>query len=95
MLNVSNERPVPHFKAQIGYRRVKLGVVRVLTVYVAFYSDFSESDETPIICFEPHLTREIGATLLAFCEVSILFSCLTVERSFLSGLLRLFVFVGS
>ena len=64
MLNVSNERPSPHFKAQIGYRRVKLGEVRVvLTVSVAFYSDFLESDETPIICFEPHLTREIGATL--------------------------------
>ena len=73
MLNVSNERPSPHFKAQIGHTRVKLGEVRVvLTVSVAFYSDFLESDETPIICFEPHLTREIGATLLAFCEVSIL-----------------------
>ena len=83
---------------QIGHTRVKLGEVRVvLTAFVAFYSDFLESDETetPIICFEPHLTREIGATLLAFCEVSILFSCLTVERSFLSGLWRLFVFVGS
>jgi len=81
---------------QIGHTRVKLGEVRVvLTAFVAFYSDFLESDETPIICFEPHLTREIGATLLAFCEVSILFSCLTVERSFFSGLLRLFVFVGS
>ena len=72
MLNVSNERPLPHFKAQIGYRRVKLGEFRViLTVSVAFYSEFLESDETPIICFEPHLTREIGATLLTFCEVSI------------------------
>ena len=81
---------------QIGHTRVKLGEVRVvLTAFVAFYSDFLESDETPIICFEPHLTREIGATLLAFCEVSLLFSFLTVERSFLSGLLRLFVFVGS
>ena len=86
--------PSPHFKAQIGRTRVKLGAVIVLTVSVAFYSDFLESDETPIICFEPHLTREIGATLLAFCEVSILFSCLTVERSFFSGLLTLFVFVG-
>ena len=73
MLNVSNERPLPLFKAQIGYRRVKLGEVRVvLTVSAALYSDFLESDETPIICFEPHLTREIGATLLDFCKVSIL-----------------------
>ena len=80
---------------QIGHTRVKLGEVRVvLTAFGAFYSDFFESDETPIICFEPHLTREIGATVCV-CEVSILFSCLTVERSFLSGLLTLFVFVGS
>ena len=73
MLDVSHERPLPHFKAQIGYRRVKLGEVRlVLTVSVAFNSDFLESDETPIIYFQPHLTREIGATLSAFCEVSLL-----------------------
>ena len=96
MLNVSNELPSPHFKAQIGHRRVKLGEVRVvLTVSVAFYSDFLESDEALIICFEHQLIREIGATLLDFCEVSILFSCLTVERSFLSGLLTLLVFVRS
>ena len=64
--------PSPHFKAQIGHRRVKLGEVRVvLTVSVAFYSDFLESDETQIICFEPHFTREIGANLSEFCEVSI------------------------
>ena len=57
---------------QIGHTRVNVGEVRVvLTTFVAFYSDFLESDETPIICFEPHLTREIGVTLLAFCEVSI------------------------
>ena len=57
---------------QIGHTRVKLGEVRVvLTAFVAFYSDFLESDETPIICFEPHLTREIGATLLAFCKVRV------------------------
>ena len=58
---------------QIGHTRVNVGEVRVvLTTFVAFYSDFLESDETPIICFEPHLTREIGATLFAFCNVSIL-----------------------
>ena len=65
--------PSPHFKAQFGRTRVKLGEVRVvLTVSVAFYLDFLGSDETPIICFEPHLPREIGATLLDFCEVSTL-----------------------
>ena len=65
--------PSPHFKAQSGHRRVKLGEVRVvLTVSVAFNSDFLESGRDTNHMFEPHLTCEISATLLAFHEVSIL-----------------------
>ena len=61
--------PSPHFKAQIGHTRVKLGEVRVvLTVSVAFYSDFLENDETPIICFEPHLSREIEYSKDPLCR---------------------------
>ena len=52
---------------QIGHTRVKLGEVRVvLTAFVAFYSDFLESDETPIICFDVKLAQLSASVKLAY-----------------------------